>query len=84
MYAHAYVAAVLGNFNVLCTFNITQNESFIGRAFPFNNFTQSNVLPSKLQYLDLGTVSAAKSSNTSATNKTGITSNVDLQTLCNG
>jgi hypothetical protein len=81
--AHAYKAAVLSNFDVLRSFNITANQSYVGRTFPLN-FTQTNVIAGTLQHLSLGAMGQADSFNASVANKTDTISGSDLGVLCEG
>jgi hypothetical protein len=80
---HAYKAAVLSNFDVLRSFNITRNQSYVGRTFPLN-FTQTNVIAGTLQHISLGAMGQADSLNASTANNTGAIIGSDLGILCEG
>jgi hypothetical protein len=80
--AHAYKAAVLSNFDVLRSLNITRNESYIGRTFLLNS-TQA-IIAGTMQHLSLGVIGQADSLNTSAANATGIISGSSLDISCQG
>ena len=83
MHDHVFKAAVLSNFDMLCSFNIIRNQSYIGRTFPMD-FTQTNVIAGTLQHISLGAIGQADSLNASFTNKTGIITDSDLSTMCEG
>jgi hypothetical protein len=80
---HAFKAAVLSNLDVLRFFNITRNQSYVGRTFPMN-FTQTNVIAGTLQPISLGAIAQADSLNASVANKTGAITGLDLNILCEG
>ncbi|KIM73246.1 hypothetical protein PILCRDRAFT_731444 [Piloderma croceum F 1598] len=83
IHTHAYKAAVLSNFDVLRSFNITRNQSYVGRTFPLN-FTQTNVIAGTLQHISLGAMGQADNLNASVANSTGAITASDLGTVCEG
>lgn len=73
IYAHAYKSAVLTNFGLMRSYNVTaRNQSSIGKSFPINS-TQATFSVGTMQYLRVDEFAIPTNISTA-----------DLQTLCQG
>jgi hypothetical protein len=82
LYAHAYKGAVLSNYFIMQSLgNLTRNETYVGKVFPFY-FATSSLITGKMQVHSLDDLSI---DNSNAKNTTfPKTEDRDLQTLCEG